>query len=103
MFFSFGFFAHQLLLWSDVEPIQTRLPANANDKRASYVADDIIMSSDFFSSLERALKHVFPGLEALNAMFRLSGGASQETWSFDAVIDGALIPLILRRAPGGVR
>ena len=36
-------------------------------------------------------------------MFRLSGGASQETWSFDAVIGGALVPLILRRAPGGVR
>jgi len=34
---------------------------------------------------------------------RLSGGANQETWSFDAVIAGAPCPLILRRTPGGAR
>jgi aminoglycoside phosphotransferase (APT) family kinase protein len=33
---------------------------------------------------------------------RLSGGASQETWSFDATTDGDPLPLILRRRPGGV-
>jgi aminoglycoside phosphotransferase (APT) family kinase protein len=33
---------------------------------------------------------------------RLSGGASQETWAFEAVSGGAREPLILRRAPGGV-
>ena len=32
---------------------------------------------------------------------RLSGGASQETWAFDAVLDGTAQPLILRRAPPG--
>ena len=32
---------------------------------------------------------------------RLSGGASQETWAFDVVGGGEVIPLILRRAPGG--
>jgi len=32
---------------------------------------------------------------------RLSGGASQETWSFDAVVGGQDQPLILRRAPPG--
>ncbi len=32
---------------------------------------------------------------------RLSGGASQETWSFKAHKDGESEPLILRRAPGG--
>ena len=33
---------------------------------------------------------------------RLSGGASQETWSFDLLRDGgAAVPLILRRAPEG--
>jgi aminoglycoside phosphotransferase (APT) family kinase protein len=32
---------------------------------------------------------------------RLSGGASQETWAFDAVADGRSQPLILRRAPPG--
>jgi aminoglycoside phosphotransferase (APT) family kinase protein len=34
---------------------------------------------------------------------RLSGGANQETWSFDAEIAGASLPLILRRAPGDRR
>ena len=34
-------------------------------------------------------------------MHRLSGGASQETWSFDAAVGGATEPLILRRSPGG--
>ena len=34
---------------------------------------------------------------------RLSGGASQETWSFDAVGVSGTTPLILRRAPGGKR
>jgi aminoglycoside phosphotransferase (APT) family kinase protein len=61
------------------------------------------MKDDFLPALERALKRVFPGLASLNAVFRLSGGASQETWSFDAVMDGSTVPLILRRAPGGVR
>jgi aminoglycoside phosphotransferase (APT) family kinase protein len=32
---------------------------------------------------------------------RLSGGANQETWSFDAEIAGTSLPLILRRTPGG--
>lgn len=33
---------------------------------------------------------------------RLSGGASQETWSFDLLCEGgAVLPLILRRAPEG--
>ena len=33
---------------------------------------------------------------------RLSGGASQETWSFDLLCDGGAVqPLILRRAPEG--
>ena len=34
---------------------------------------------------------------------RLSGGANQETWSFDAETDGRSLPLILRRTPGGAR
>jgi hypothetical protein len=32
MFFSFGFFAHQQLLWSDVLSIQFTRTAKANDK-----------------------------------------------------------------------
>jgi aminoglycoside phosphotransferase (APT) family kinase protein len=32
---------------------------------------------------------------------QLSGGASQETWAFDAILDGVRDPLILRRPPPG--
>jgi len=52
---------------------------------------------DFLAQLERAL-----GMR-IEGMTRLSGGASQETWSFDAVAEGKTLPLILRRAPGGAR
>jgi aminoglycoside phosphotransferase (APT) family kinase protein len=58
--------------------------------------------SDFAAGLEHALKPALPGLIRLAGMARLSGGASQETWSFDAVCDGGVVPLILRRTPGGV-
>jgi len=60
------------------------------------------MSADFASALERAMRTAWPDLARLEAMTRLSGGASQETWSFDAVTKNATIPLILRRAPGGL-
>jgi aminoglycoside phosphotransferase (APT) family kinase protein len=53
--------------------------------------------SDFLPALERAL-----GMRVEN-LTRLSGGASQETWSFDATGNGEMLPLILRRAPRGVR
>lgn len=43
------------------------------------------------------------GVTGIANLNRLSGGASQETWSFEATRDGASIPLILRRAPGGDR
>lgn len=35
-------------------------------------------------------------------LVRLSGGASRESWSFDAVHDGAVTELILRRAPAAI-
>ncbi len=53
--------------------------------------------SDFLPALERAL-----GMR-VERLTRLSGGASQETWSFDGVTGAETLPLILRRAPGGVR
>jgi aminoglycoside phosphotransferase (APT) family kinase protein len=52
---------------------------------------------DFIPALERALNM------RIGTITRLSGGASQETWSFDGVADGKTWPLILRRAPGGER
>lgn len=38
----------------------------------------------------------------VQALKRLSGGASQETWAFDVATPKATHALILRRAPGGV-
>ncbi|HMN73918.1 MAG TPA: phosphotransferase family protein [Rhodoblastus sp.] len=43
-----------------------------------------------------------PGAERLDRLVRLSGGASQETWSLTAIVDGAPQRMILRRAPAGV-
>ncbi len=40
------------------------------------------------------------GFERIETLHRLSGGASQETWAFDAVVNGGIEPLILRRSPG---
>jgi aminoglycoside phosphotransferase (APT) family kinase protein len=61
------------------------------------------MKVDFLPALDRALARAWPGFERVDAISRLSGGASQETWSFDALIHGAHEPMILRRAPGGER
>ncbi|HEY0301540.1 MAG TPA: phosphotransferase family protein [Rhizomicrobium sp.] len=57
--------------------------------------------TDFAPSLERVLRDALPGLRGLDGLNRLSGGASQETWSFDAVTAEGRLPLILRRTPGG--
>jgi aminoglycoside phosphotransferase (APT) family kinase protein len=56
---------------------------------------------DFLPSLERALVRVMPGFERLTYWNRLSGGASQETWAIDALVNLKPEPLILRRSPGG--
>ena len=54
-------------------------------------------------SLTRVLERCIGKATELRELRRLSGGANQETWSFDAEITGASLPLILRRAPGGAR
>jgi aminoglycoside phosphotransferase (APT) family kinase protein len=59
------------------------------------------MTPDFQPALEIALAKAIPSFVRIDAMTRLSGGASQETWSFDAEADGGTAPLILRRSPGG--
>jgi len=61
------------------------------------------MTPEFHPALESALKRAIPGVTSLNGIVRLSGGASQETWAFDAIAGDETIPLILRRAPGGIR
>lgn len=58
---------------------------------------------DFAPALANALSRAVPNLNGLTPLMRLSGGASQETWAFDAISGGMPIPLILRRAPGGMR
>src|SRR5437764_997728 len=35
------------------------------------------------------------------SLTRLPGGASRETWAFDAEVDGRRLPLVLRRDPPG--
>ena len=51
--------------------------------------------------LAAALSHVF-GPVTIEHLTRLSGGASRETWSFDAVdTDGSRTQLVLRRDPPG--
>jgi aminoglycoside phosphotransferase (APT) family kinase protein len=59
------------------------------------------MIVEFQPALEAALAKSLTGFQTLRQMNRLSGGASQETWSFDAVIASGVEPLILRRSPGG--
>jgi aminoglycoside phosphotransferase (APT) family kinase protein len=56
------------------------------------------VNNDLASGLQSALAHAMPGVERIESVRRLSGGASQETWSFDAVVNGRNEPLILRRA-----
>lgn len=48
-----------------------------------------------------ALRRQIPQLDGVSGLRRLSGGASQETWSFDARAAGETIPLVLRRKPPG--
>jgi aminoglycoside phosphotransferase (APT) family kinase protein len=48
-------------------------------------------------------RRTIEGASGIADLKRLSGGASQETWAFDAVTEGGSVPLILRRAPGGAR
>lgn len=53
---------------------------------------------DLQTALARVAPKFAPAPAQVTALARLSGGASQETWAFEA--GGA--PFILRRAPGGV-
>jgi aminoglycoside phosphotransferase (APT) family kinase protein len=53
------------------------------------------------ASLERCVESWCPGATGVTGLVRLSGGASQETWSFDIVHASGSIGAILRRAPAG--
>jgi len=61
------------------------------------------MSDALLQALNRCAPNLTEGAVEVTGLKRLSGGASQETWAFDAVdAVGTHTPLILRRAPGGV-
>jgi aminoglycoside phosphotransferase (APT) family kinase protein len=51
--------------------------------------------------LGRCVASWCPGTTGVRSAIRLSGGASQETWSFDIVHPGGNTAAILRRAPQG--
>ncbi len=57
--------------------------------------------ADFAPALERAITRAIAGITSITGLKRLSGGASQETWSFDGTGPNGTTPLILRRAPFG--
>ena len=57
--------------------------------------------SDLPDALAAAARRRIPGTRGIRDLRRLSGGANQETWSFDARTDNGVVPLILRRRPGG--
>jgi aminoglycoside phosphotransferase (APT) family kinase protein len=49
---------------------------------------------------EQLIREALAGAE-IRDLHRLTGGASRETWSFDAMLDGGWRPLILRRDRAG--
>lgn len=59
------------------------------------------MSESFEAGLARCVMRWCAGATGVAHAARLSGGASQETWSFDIVHPDGNIAAILRRAPSG--
>lgn len=60
-------------------------------------------TNPLMAPLADAVRRGIAGATGIDNLKRLSGGASQETWAFDATTESTIIPLILRRAPGGTR
>lgn len=53
------------------------------------------------SALCAAIVREIPGARGMANLRALSGGASQETWAFDAVCGDSTLPLVLRRESAG--
>ena len=53
------------------------------------------------SQVEAYLSRLWQAPVVVNGLARIPGGASRETWRFDAEVAGEARPLILRRDPGG--
>jgi aminoglycoside phosphotransferase (APT) family kinase protein len=62
-----------------------------------------INQPDLTMGLTAIADEIAPGGGAVRDLRRLSGGASQETWSFVLAGPDGELPLILRRAPKGAR
>ncbi len=58
-------------------------------------------AESLLDGLDRVVRARIDGTTSVSLPRRLSGGASQETWSFDAETRDGPLPLILRRKPGG--
>jgi len=59
------------------------------------------VESDLADRLARYLAERLQGDVRVTGLARLPGGASRETWAFDAEVDGRSLPLVLRRDPPG--
>ena len=57
--------------------------------------------ADLARGLAALAPRLTPGATTIEGLKRLSGGASQETWSFDVPTPDGPIGFILRRPPGG--
>ncbi len=58
------------------------------------------MATPVAASMSRALRHAFGSEVSVDSFRRVSGGASRETWLFDAHVGDESYPLVLRRDPG---
>jgi len=65
---------------------------------------DRVGQDEIAACLDRLAPRLAPGARRIAQLTRLTGGASMETWAFDAETPGGYVPLILRRrstpAPG---
>jgi aminoglycoside phosphotransferase (APT) family kinase protein len=76
---------------------------DADGARSLVMADDAAdaLVGDAGAALLGPARAAVPGCVAVRNARRLTGGANQETWAFDAVTQSDEVPLILRRARGG--
>src|ERR1700761_5075014 len=58
---------------------------------------------DLGEGLSAIAGRIMDGGRSISGLRRLSGGATQEIWRFDLETAGGATPMILRRAPGGLR
>jgi aminoglycoside phosphotransferase (APT) family kinase protein len=82
--------------WQNVEDHLSAMVESSRDA-VSVPGDE----GEIADRLARLAGHWFEPGAKLTALEQLSGGASQETWSFDVDASGSHRPLILRRNPVG--